>query len=468
MKPRIVSGFRDYLPTLMLARQEYLDQIRKIFETYGFVPIDTPAMEVEEILTDKYGEEGNWQIYRLTDRENKNLALRFDLTVPLARAYAMYHKTLPRPFKRYHIAPVWRADKPRPGRYREFMQCDVDTVGTKAMTADAEILILMADLFDSLDLKPFVIRINNRKILNGALDVLKIPVALRIPALRVLDKLEKAGLECVREELTRTELPPDETEEEAGACLGLPDDIADSLLAFITMGQEGQLSNAQALQNGVELLKGNKVGEEGLKELSQIMDVLGASRFSESVFDIDFSIARGLDYYTGPIFETMLLERMDFGSVCSGGRYDGLIGRFMKEQVPAVGTSIGIDRLFAALDDQGKLFKAPSRIQVIVTAMDRNYHAEYFKIAEELRQAGILTELYVGTSSNLGKQLQYADRLSVPLAVIAGSEEFKCGVLSIKDLTKALGDETKQWEISRQNLVATVKEWFEKRTKGNL
>jgi len=420
-----LKGFRDYLPEQMIARQRVLDIIRQVYERYGFMPLNTPALEYSDVLLGRYGEESDKQIYRFITKDEEDVALRFDLTVPLARVVEQY-PDLPLPFKRYQLAEVWRVDKPDPGRFREFLQFDVDIVGSPSMLADAEIIAVMCEALDALNLR-YQVRFSSRKILNTLAKWARVPDELVLPVFRVLDKMDRIGLEGVVQELTtgRVDASGDRI-----PGLGLGQEQVARIQHFLSLprgSRQDVLSSLKTLFQGVE------EAEEALRQMEELDGHLNTMEIPEEKARIDLGLARGLDYYTGPIYEGVLLDAPEFGSVIGGGRYDTLIRRG-GSFIPATGASIGVDRLMSALEKiQGKAEKrSPAR--VLVTVMNPSFLTEYQKMARDLRNAGVPTELYVGPEKNIGKQIQYADQQGIPLVVIAGEEEFSQGVVSVKDL----------------------------------
>ena len=418
--PRTLKGFRDYLPEAMMPREWIIETARRVYRSYGFRPIDTPALEYLEILTGKGGEETDKQLYRFEDHGGRAVGMRFDLTVPLARFVAQHQQELGLPFKRYHIATVWRGENTQTGRYREFMQCDFDTIGTTDLTADIEMALVINDLFSALGVERFTIRVNHRAVLNGLLE--KLGLADRSAAvLRALDKLGKAGAEAVSAELART--------------------------ANVDAAQAKQLLNLAGLKGEAppvlaelaSLVRGNATGERGVAELAQLGEATAAAGVPAGRLQLDPSIARGLDYYTGVVVETQLDDLPTIGSVASGGRYDNLAGLYTNQKLPAVGASLGLDRLLAALEQLGRLETAKTPAPVFIAMFDANRRNDYLKLAAQLRAAGIGVEVYP-ESKKLGKQLQYADRQGFRAAVIMGDAEFTAGQCQLKDLQS--GDST--------------------------
>lgn len=469
VEPKLLRGFRDYLPAQMNARLKMIATIREVYERYGFQPLDTPAQEYRVTLLG-YGEETTKQIFAFQNPEGEDVALRFDLTVPLARVVAQYPE-LPLPFRRYQVAAVWRADKPDPGRFREFLQFDLDTVGTTSLAADTEILSAMHDTLKALGIERFSIRFSSRKILNSLLDYAGIPRERAHGVFRVLDKLEKIGLEGVVSELTvgRIDASGDKI-----PGLGLVSRQVESIKQFLALPQGRRQEVLEAVTG---LFRNVPSAPEALAELRSICNSLDTLSMPEERIRLDLSIARGLDYYTGPVFEASLDDLPEFGSVFGGGRYDGLVERFLGRKIPAVGASIGVDRLFAAMEKLGLVSLAPSTAKVLVTVMEPERLPEYQKLTQELRSAGINTEMYLGEEKSLGKQLQYANRLQVPLAIIVGSDEFSRNEVTIKNLklgaalqdsrNAAQGKEREEWlrlsrtvqqSVPREQVVARIQE----------
>jgi len=413
IEPRTLKGFRDYLPETMMPRERMMEIARGVYRSYGFAPIDTPALEYEEILTGKGGEESDKQLYRFEDHGGRKVALRFDLTVPFARFMAQYHNDLGLPFKRYHIGPVWRGENTQRGRYREFVQCDFDTIGVESITADIEAVLVVHDLFRALGFEKFQIRVNNRKLLNGLLESLELGER-SAAILRVLDKMPKAGAAKVREELT--------------GALALEGARADEVIAVASI----QGANAAILAELAPLARGAK-GEQGLAELAELLRCVEAAGVPEGRVQLDPSIARGLDYYTGTILETFLSDLPAIGSVCSGGRYDNLAQVYSKERMPGIGASLGLDRLLAAMEELGMLEKRRTPVSVMLAFFDAQHLSDYLRLASRLRAAGIGVEFYP-EPKKLGAQLKYADRRGFKKALILGSDEWQNGRCQLKEL----------------------------------
>jgi histidyl-tRNA synthetase len=458
VEPRLSRGLRDLLPDQMLARQRMVDTIRGVYELYGFVPLATPAIEFLDVLSGSAGQEAQQSIFRVTNPENEPLGLRFDLTVPLARVIAQY-KELPRPFRRYQVSPVWRADKPDKGRFREFTQFDLDSVGTVSEIADTEILAGMCDTLSALDVGRYLVRFSSRGLLNLLLKHGGIEEERGKDVLRVLDKLDKIGIEKVRRELM------DGYKDESGDTIrgvGLTADQVGKIERFLDI----KGSRSEVVAQVTELFG----AAEEIDIVEKISKHLYALGYSDDRVALDLSIARGLAYYTGPVFEAILLDAPQFGSVFGGGRYDNLVMRFLGEAIPAVGASIGVDRLLAALDSLGKLDKRKATAQVLVVNMDPSLAGDYMQMTWELRRAGIPTELYVGMKKRAGQQLQYADQYDIPIALLYGSNEKEQGIVTVKDMSvgrekaKAVGDR-KEWlaarpgqiTVPRADLVESIK-----------
>lgn len=423
--PRTLSGFRDYLPDVMLAREKVLDTARRVYRSYGFTPIDTPACESLDVLLGKGGDESDKLVYRvLSARGDKaEMGLRFDLTVPFARFSAQYINQLGTPFKRYAMGPVWRGERPGQGRYREFWQCDFDTIGTTSNASDIETALVVNDLFTALNFDKFEIRINNRLLLNGLLE-LKGLADRAVPLLRSLDKLPKIGREKVIEEMVKEAAV---TVEQAGAVLDLAE----------TTGPNSQvLDKVEAFF----ATSPNDKAAEGIRRLRELLAVAKAAGVPDGRIKIDLSICRGLDYYTGTIYETFLTDLPGIGSVCSGGRYDNLASKYTKQVLPGVGASLGVDRLIAAMEELKHpwLTGQTTPAQVLVVNFDAARLGDYQRIAAVLRAAGVSVEVYPNEAkkNQIGPQLAYAEKRGFKFAVIAGPAEFEQGVWKVKDLAK--------------------------------
>jgi histidyl-tRNA synthetase len=477
-KAETPKGFRDYFGADVTERKAMLDAIAEVYHRYGFDALETSAVETVEALgkflpdVDRPNEGVfAWQ----EEDEGPWLALRYDLTAPLARVAAQYRNDLAFPYRRYAMGPVWRNEKPGPGRFRQFYQCDADTVGAPSVAADAEICAMLCDTLEAVGIArgDYIVRINNRKVLNGVMEVAGLSgedkAAERGIVLRAIDKLDRLGEAGVRALLGegRKDESGDFTQ---GA--GLGEAQADTVMGFMAAGRDSGAATVAALR---ELVGASATGQEGVDELETIAALLEAQGYGPDRAVIDPSVVRGLGYYTGPVFEAELTfeitdedgQRRNFGSVAGGGRYDDLVKRFTGQAVPATGVSIGVDRLLAALRATGRI-GGQAEGPVIVTVMDRGRMAEYQAMAATLRAACIRAEVYLGNPKNFGNQLKYADRRNAPLAIIQGEDERARGVVQIKDLVlgarlaqEATLDEWKaqpaQFEAPLDDLVAQVR-----------
>jgi histidyl-tRNA synthetase len=427
VQPRLSRGLRDLMPDQMLARGEMIDTIRGVYERYGFVPLSTPAIEYLDVLSGSAGQETQQSIFRVTNPENEALGLRFDLTVPLARVIAQY-ADLPRPFRRYQVSSVWRADKPDKGRFREFTQFDLDSVGTESEVADTEIIAGMCDTLTALLVGRYVVRFSSRAILNLLLDFAGIAQEQSADVFRVLDKLDKVGIDKLRRELMEG------YKDESGDVirgLGLRREQVEKIEKFLAIKADSRREVVTRLR---ELFGGVAGADSRIDAVARISDHLYVLGYGDDRVSLDLSIARGLAYYTGPVFEAILLDAPQFGSVFGGGRYDNLVMRFLGERIPAVGASIGVDRLLAALTHLGAIGKQKATARVLVTNIDPALTEEYLRITWELRRAGIPTEFYLGAGKGPGKQLKYADQWEVPLVILYGSNEKAQGVVTVKNM----------------------------------
>jgi len=485
-KAETPRGFRDYFGAEVTQRAEMLAKIAAVYHRYGFDALESAAVEKVEALgkflpdVDRPNEGVfAWQEDAESEKAGDWLALRYDLTAPLARVYAQHRNDLPTPYRRYAMGPVWRNEKPGPGRYRQFYQCDADTVGTGSVAADAEICAMLADCLEEVGIArgDYVVRVNNRKVLNGVLEVAGLSgddkEAARGIVLRAIDKLDRLGTDGVRALLGegRKDESGDFTD---GA--GLDDAAADVVMGFMQAKRDDGATTCARLR---ELVGESTVGLEGVAELETIAALLAAGGYDADRIEIDPSVVRGLGYYTGPVYEAELTFEIkdekgrprNFGSVAGGGRYDDLVKRFTGQEVPATGVSIGVDRLLAALHAKGRM-DTVAQGPVVVTVMDKTRMADYQAMVAELRQAGIRAEVYLGNPKNFGNQLKYADKRSSPVAVIEGDQEHENGVIQIKDLVlgakmaegatlEEWRDRPSQYEVARGDLVAKVREILE-------
>ncbi len=479
-KAETPKGFRDYFGQDVTERRDMLDRMAQVYHRHGFDPLETSAVETVEALGKFLPDVDRpnagvfaWQEEAVPGGGTAGdwLALRYDLTAPLARVAAQYRNDLPSPYRRFAMGPVWRNEKPGPGRFRQFYQCDADTVGSASVAADAEICGMLADALEAvgIDRGDYLVRINNRKVLNGVLEAAEVREDQAEDVLRQIDKFDKVGRDGVLALLTTGRL------DDSGARIdgvGLSEGQAAPVLAFLT--SKGT-DNAATLENLSAAVGGSAIGAEGVDELRQIAAMLAAMGVAEDRAVIDPAVVRGLGYYTGPVFEAELTfeilddkgRKRQFGSVAGGGRYDGLVERFTGQKVPATGVSIGVDRLLAALRAKG-LAGAQVAGPVVVTVMDRDRMSDYQAMAADLRAAGIRAEVYLGNPKNFGNQLKYADKRGAPVAIIQGGDEAERGVVQVKDLilgakiaAQASVEEWKsqpaQTEVARADLVAEVR-----------
>lgn len=490
------KGFRDYFGAEVATRKTMLDQIAAVYHRYGFEALESSAVETVEALGKFLPDvdRPNEGVFAWQEDEKDWLALRYDLTAPLARVYAQHRNDLPSPYRRFAMGPVWRNEKPGPGRFRQFYQCDADTVGSASMAADAEICAMLADTLEAVGIPrgDYIIRINNRKVLDGVLEAVHNEVISdhsasvdgakdspsiyddfgewQASVLRTIDKFDKVGESGVRDLLM------DGRQDASGAFIdgvGLTARQAEPVLAFLT--SKGR-DTAATLKNLDKAVGNSEVGLKGVEELAEITDLLTAQGYGPDQIEIDPSVVRGLGYYTGPVYEAELTFEIkdekgrvrQFGSVAGGGRYDDLVKRFTGQAVPATGVSIGVDRLLAALQAKGRL-TTQTVGPVVVTVMDKNRMADYQTMVSELRAAGIRAEVYLGNPKNFGNQLKYADKRNSPVAIIEGGDEHKKGVVQIKDLIlgakiaeNATLEEWKerpsQYEVPRSGMLVKIRE----------
>jgi histidyl-tRNA synthetase len=500
---RLPSGFGDSIDQDVLQRQEMIQTILGVYRKYGFQALETPAIEyldaLGKFLPDKDAPDQG--VFALRDDDDQWVALRYDLTAPLARVVAQYSAQLPKPYRRYQVGPVWRREKPGPGRFRQFYQCDFDTVGSGSAAVDAEVCAVLAEALETLGIGrgDYIVRVNNRKVLNGVLNTAGVsselveggyygrPVQRSDPrepnlewvppffrhtkVLQSIDKLDRVGLDGVRSLLGKGRL--DESGDFAVGAF-LEAEQVERVMGFVGAGHG---TRGEVLTRLEELAGADPVGAEGLKELAEIDALLTSMGIEEDRVVFDPTVVRGLDYYTGPVFEAALTfeteedgERRSFGSVAGGGRYDDLVKRFTGEDVPASGASIGVDRLLAALRSLGKVGAIAEDGPVVVTVMDPERLPEYQAMVSELRAADIASELYLG-SKGIAAQLKYADKRRSPVAIIVGKDEFGAGTVLVKDLSKgkevaATITDRQEWlqaddiqrSVPRSDLVAAVAE----------
>jgi histidyl-tRNA synthetase len=407
IEPRIPKGFRDFLPDRESQRLGIIHGLEQVFTRFGYAPIDTPALEFAEVLLGKGGGETDKEVYRFTDHGGRDVAMRFDLTVPFARFMAAHLPEVGLPFRRWHAAKVWRGENTQRGRYREFMQVDFDVVGTDSPSADLEILLLMRESMRALGMERFTIHFAHRGVFNAFLGRLDLEPR-SVEVLRVIDKKRKIGPEQTRELLVGI----------TGA------EKADRILAFTGTEATNELTLAKMREC---------VGDiEGIQRLMAVMRGI-AQLGCEGSFRLDPSITRGLDYYTGIVFETFLSDLPEIGSVCSGGRYNELASLYTKQSLPGVGASIGLDRLMAAMEELGLLAARGAAASVLVLFLDETLLAHYHELAQGLRAAGISAEVYPD-KKKLAVQFAYAEKKGIPLALVCGGEEAQAGMVGLKDL----------------------------------
>lgn len=430
IKPRLSRGLRDWLPETMIARQRLIDTVRKVYENYGFSPLDTPAIEYLDVLSGSAGQEAQQSIFRVSNPEEEDLGLRFDLTVPLSRVVSQY-PGISLPFRRYQVAQVWRADKPDPGRYRQFTQFDLDAIGAPCGRADVEIIAAICDSLSAIKAGPYLVRFSSREILDLLLRRAGIPRAMAADVFRVLDKLDKIGPAKVKLELT-TGYTDSSGDPIPG--VGLNQAQVEVIEEFLSI--EGP-TRSDVLKQLDGLFLGVEGGADQIEVIDGISTNLEALGYHSDRVTLDVSIARGLAYYTGPVFEAVLLDAPRFGSVFGGGRYDNLVARFGGPAIPATGASMGVDRLLAAMEHLGRVGQVKTAAQVLVAVMDEKLSNDCMSLAFELRRAGVRTELQVAPGK-LGKQLKRANRLGIPYVILMGSNEAERGVVTVKQMAVAL------------------------------
>ncbi len=412
--PRTLKGFRDFLPETMIPRERLIETARRVYRSYGFSPIDTPALEYLEILTGKASDETDRQIYRFQDHGGRHVGMRFDLTVPLARFVAQHASQLGMPFKRYHIATVWRGENTQRGRFREFMQCDFDTIGTSSVAADIETVLVIHVLLVALGISGFTIHVNDRKILNGLLERLGL-IDQATAILRSLDKLSKIGRDKVAEEMMSEAAATREQIEE--------------VLKLVQLAG----TQAQILKSLAPLVAESQVGQQGVARLTELLEGALAAGVPPNRLKLDVSIARGLDYYTGTVIDTFLDQLPGIGSVCSGGRYDNLAELYTPLKLPGIGASLGLDRLLAAMEELDLIEPVSTPAVVFIPYFDPHRLHDYLRLASQLRAGGLGVEVYP-EPRKLSQQLKYANLRGFPVALIVGEQEFAAGTCQLKDL----------------------------------
>ncbi|MFC5741022.1 histidine--tRNA ligase [Dyella tabacisoli] len=441
---RTMPGVLELLPLDQIAFQRMLDVIRRNYERFGFLPVETPVIEFSDVLLTKTGGETERQVYfvqstgSLEQGEKPDLALRFDLTVPLARYVAEHEHDLSFPFRRYQMQRVYRGERAQRGRFREFYQCDIDVIGKDSLSVryDAEVPAVIYSVFRELNIGAFTIQLNNRKLLRGFFESLGVVDGeQQTLVLREVDKLDKRGADSVREVLT-------------GAAFGLSVDVVEKILGFVQV-------RSTSLQDAYDKLDALGAGpesmEQGRAELKEVLGLIHAFGVPEAYYALNLSIARGLDYYTGTVYETTLNDHPQIGSICSGGRYENLAGQYTKSHLPGVGISIGLTRLYWQLRDAGLVSTANSTVDVLVTQMDSAHIPAYLELANELRGAGIATEVVL-EGSKLGKQFKYADRAGIRFVIVLGENEIAKGMVTVKDLRRE-----DQFEVARSELIKALR-----------
>jgi histidyl-tRNA synthetase len=417
-KPQVLSGFRDYMPKQMILRRRIIEIFRGVFERHGFEPLDTPVIEYLEVLTGKAGENEKL-MYQFKDHGDRQVGLRYDLTVPLARVVAMHQNELVMPFKRYHIAPVWRAERAQRGRFREFWQCDADIAGSASMIADAEVVSIMSEALTEVGLPNFTIHISHRRLLESIALACGVPSEHASTIYRAIDKLAKIGESGVLNELI------DAGVEDEAARRVLIEVIRTGTPIELLMQLENRLADVPA-------------APKAIAELKELFELLPAFGVPGANYELDLTLARGLDYYTGPVYEATV-DEPKVGSVAGAGRYDQLVGTFLGREVPATGMSLGLERIIEVVGEFGLLPTPPTIAQIAVTATAATI-AESARIARVLREAGIKVDLSLQTNKSLGEQLKSADRKGIPFAVIAGPDEVEKGIATVREL--ATGNQT--------------------------
>ena len=429
---RVLPGFMELLPAEQIVFDGMMKTIKEAYELYGFLPIDTPVIERTEVLLAKAGGETEKQIYRFTKGDN-DLALRFDLTVPLARYVSEHVNELVFPYRRYHIGKVYRGESPQKGRYREFYQCDIDVIGNGSLNLmnDAEIPCVIYDVFRRLDFGPFVVRINNRKLITGLLASIGIEDK-SVEVMRAVDRLEKVGQDKVRESMIG---------------LGLSEDAIGSIFAFLSI--RGEASDTIDQLRGLSIV--NEVFQTGIVELAEVIRNIGVLGIPKEFYAIDLSIARGLDYYTGTVYETTLSEHPEIGSICSGGRYDNLAEQYTDRKLPGVGISIGLTRLFSQLQNAGVLkIGSATKTRVLVASFLTDLTVS-LEIAAMLRSEGIPAEVHF-EDVKMKARLNYANKLGIPYVIFVGDDEMSSGMFSVKNMETG-----EQRKISKGDLATELK-----------
>lgn len=474
VEPRTVKGVQDLLPRHCLARRTVIETVERIYRSYGFLPVETPAMEYLDTLLGTGGENINKELFRFETPESEPVALRFDLTVPFARVLAQYPDAIKTPFRRYAIGPVWRADKPGPWRFRQFTQLDADVAGADTVAVDAELVAIVHEALQALGAKRYAVLINNRKLIDALLEACGITDEDRQKhVLRVIDKLAKVGIDNIR-----LELGPGRIDESGDPIPGvkLEHRVIDRICDFIHIGATTRGGVVEALRQG---LPDSTLAREALADMHELDAALNALNVPDTNAPFSPSLARGLDYYTGPVFEIIFPDAPEFGSVGGGGRYNGLVDRFNPQSIPCSGISMGLERLMGALEATGALSDPEPVTQALVVTMGNVPRAETLKLAAELRAGGIRTEAYFASKKKMkmSNQLSHADTHRIPVALILGEDEWTQNLVSVKDLVLGKEDrediqdrdaylqagKTGQVTVPRSAVVATVREILARR-----
>jgi histidyl-tRNA synthetase len=438
---RVLKGFRDYLPEQMILRQRIIGRFRDVFERHGFEPLDTPALEYLDVLTGKAGENEKL-MYRFEDAGGRQVGLRYDLTVPLARVVAMHQNELVLPFKRYQIAPVWRAENPQRGRFREFWQCDADVAGSSSSLADAEVIAVMAEALEAIGIPEFVIRINHRRLLESLGRAAGVHPEQAAALYRAIDKLDKIGPQGVAKDLAEA---------------GITTEQAEQVLALATRRGEPLRLLAELRAELAEV----EGAPAAIADLEEIFTLLPAFGVAADRYTLDLALARGLDYYTGPVFEATV-TRPNVGSVGGAGRYDGLVGTFLGRSIPATGMSLGLERIIEVVHEHG-LMPVPVSVADVALVVLPDTVGAGARLASHLRDRGLRVDLSLQPNRGIGEQLKLADRKGIPIAVILGASELERGVAAVKNLRGGEQDSPPLEHVAefvREQLAAsTAMEW---------
>ncbi len=441
MKAQPARGTRDYLPSQLASRARVIATVRRVFESFGYAPLETPALERLDVLAGKYGDDADRLIFRILkrgaggERGDADLGLRYDLTVPLARVMAT-RPDIPKPFKRYQIQPVWRAEKPQRGRFREFIQCDVDCVGTTSMLADAEIIAITHETLAALGFDDYRISVNHRKILSAFMDAAGVVADVKVAAIRAIDKLEKIGADGVEAELIKS---------------GTAAPIARDIIS--TLAERERVTDSRTyIEKAREAVGDSAEGQAGIADMERLAAFLDYFGVPQEVLSFDLHMARGLDYYTGPIFESFIAEA-GVGSVTGGGRYDGLIAQLGGPELAATGTTIGLERIMTIIQERAAEEASGAYADVLVAVFDEGVLEASASLARDVRGAGLRCELYLEPTAKLGKQFGYADAKAIPFVVVVGPDELDAGTVAVKDMKTRT-----QRQVARDEVLAHLRE----------